>query len=577
MKKYIFALILLLGGINLQVAAQTTASELNRGIQGMSPAVYYRLSQETDRFLSQGEYAKAADGFEKLTKAFPYDGLKWRRLGFSLYQLKKYREAVEPFMKAHRLGTYEGATLTSYYIAASYARAGDTENALNWMEKAINEYHYPGKPSLLDDPAFESIKANPRFLKLFNLPKKEFSRDAGWRADLDYLLAEINRLNPVYGSGRQPLPAEFTRAAERLKAQIPKLADHEIYFEMVHLLVLLGHTHNGLFASVAGEKLNLKQLPVTFYIFPDGIYIVDAEKNYEDLIGSRVTHFDKSNAENALKALEYVVSRENEMEILWLGPDLLKIVELFHALKLTDKSDSVNLTIVDREGKTRTVAPEPIAVQNRPRLKAPRLAGITAAPLYLSKPDDKYWFEHLPQDKTVYFQFNSVTNKQDDESMNRFSLRLREFLAKNDVENLIVDLRRNNGGQTLFYNEMLRTLLDFDIRHPGRLFVIVGRSTFSATGNFITDLSRLSNAVFVGEPSGGKPLLVGGDEASIVLPYSGAKGALSSSSWALTNPRDNRLWITPNIPIQLTAKDYFANRDTVMETLLTILRESDVK
>jgi hypothetical protein len=120
---------------------------------------------------------------------------------------------------------------------------------------------------------------------------------------------------------------------------------------------------------------------------------------------------------------------------------------------------------------------------------------------------------------------------------------------------------------------MLRTLLDFDTRRPGKLFVIIGRGTFSATGNFITDLSRLSNAVFVGEPSGAKPLLVGGDEATIVLPYSGAKGALSSSSWALTNPRDTRLWITPQIPVQPTSKDYFANRDPVMETLLGVLRE----
>jgi hypothetical protein len=41
----------------------------------------------------------------------------------------------------------------------------------------------------------------------------------------------------------------------------------------------------------------------------------------------------------------------------------------------------------------------------------------------------------------------------------------------------------------------------------------------------------------------------------------------------LTNPHDTHLWVTPAIPVQLTAKDYFASRDTVMETLLTILRE----
>jgi tetratricopeptide (TPR) repeat protein len=571
MNRYVIILILALIGFPVFSRAQTSAAELNQGIQGMSASEYYRLSQEADLFLSKGSYARAAENYEKLTKAFPFDGLKWRRLGLSLYQLKKYREAVEPFMKAHRLGAYEGSTLSSYYIAANYARAGDAEKALDWVEKAVNEYHYPGKPSLLEDPAFESIKTNPRFLKLFNLPKKEFSRDAGWRADLDYLLAEISRLNPVYGSGKQPLPAEFLRAAQRLKTEIPKLSDAEIYFEMQHLLVLLGHTHNSLHAFLAGDLLNLKQMPLTFYVFPEGLYIVDAEKGYEDLIGARITQFDKTATERAMKAVEYVIPRENEMEILWRAPDFLRIVQLLHALKLTDKPDRVNLTVVDREGKTRTVSPEPIAVKRRPKLTAPRLPGIAAPPLYLSKPDDEYWFEHLPQEKAVYFQFNQVSNKEGGESMNQFALRLRGFLAQNNVENLVVDLRRNNGGQTLHYNEMLRTLLDFDIQHPGRLFVIVGRWTFSATGNFITDLSRLSSAVFVGEPSGAKPLMVGGDEASFVLPYSGARGSLSSSTWALTNPRDTRLWITPNIPVQLTAKDYFANCDAVMETVTNLI------
>lgn len=539
----------------------------------MSSSEYYKLSQEADKALSQGKFADAAEIYQKLTKAFPFDGLKWRRLGFSLYQLKRYREAVEPYMKAHQFGGYEGATLTSYYIAATYARAGDTANALDWVEKAVNEFHYPSKPSLLDDPAFESIKTEPRFLKLFNLPKKEFSRDDGWRADLDYLLAEIGRLNPVYGFGKQPLPAEFLRSAEHLKTQIPKLSDAEIYFEMQHLLSLLRHTHNNLHAFLAGDLLKFKQLPLTLYVFPEGLYIFDAEKGYEDLIGARITHFDKTSVEQALKAVEYVIPRENDMEILWRAPDFLRIVQLLHVLKITEKPDRVNLTIIDREGKTRTVSPEPIAIKRRPKLTAPSFVGIAAPPLYLSKPEDEYWFEHLPDDKTVYFQFNQVANKESGESMNQFSRRLREFLTKNSVENLIVDVRRNNGGQTLFYPEMLRTLLDFDINHPGRLFVIIGRNTFSATGNFITDLSRLSNAVFVGEPSGSKPLMVGGDEASFVLPYSGALGSLSSSSWVLTNPRDTRLWITPQIPVQLTAKDYFANRDTVMETLLQILRE----
>lgn len=559
-------------GLNISTAAQP-AFELIREVEGLSPAEYHDLSRQAEQSLGRGDYAKAAEILDKVLKAYPLEGLKWRRLGFSLYQAGKFQEAIPAFKKGNDLGHPLGRIVTGYYIAASYARAGDKDNALEWLNTIIYRYHYAGKKFLLDDPAFESLKNDARFLKLFNLPKREFSRNEGWRYDLDFLLSEIKRLNPVYRNS--PLPPDLTKAASKLRKDIPKLSNAETYFEMEHLLSLLKHAHNGLLPSLAGDMVGLKQLPVTFYAFPEGLFIIDAAPPYEDLIGAKVLSFDKTPAERALDATGYLLSRENDMEILWRGPGLLSIPQALHALKLTASPETMALTILDRDGKARMVAPKPTPIKNGSKLVSPRLLGISAPPLYLSQPGDPYWFKHLKDDETVYFQFNQVTNKNNGESLARFSLNLREYIKSNDVQNLIVDVRRNNGGLTDLYVELLRTLLEFDIHHPKRLYVIIGRSTFSATGNFITDLSRLSGAVFVGEPSGAKPLLVGGDEAPITLPYSGAMGNLSSSTWALTNPHDSRLWISPDIPIQLTAKDYFANRDTVLETLLPIIRKEN--
>ena len=179
----------------------------------------------------------------------------------------------------------------------------------------------------------------------------------------------------------------------------------------------------------------------------------------------------------------------------------------------------------------------------------------------------------MPKDKTIYLQYNQVEDKEgkEEESLEKFGLRLRDFLAKNEVRNLIVDVRRNNGGSTFLDAELLRTLIAFDADKDNRLFVFIGRWTFSAASNFITDVDRLTRAVFVGELSGGKPLMVGGDESPFKLPFSGVTGALSSTSWQLTSPRDSRLWITPDIPVQLTAKDYFVNRDLALETVLMLI------
>jgi len=71
MKKYIFLLIIIFSSFNLPALAQTRASELIKDIQGMTPAAYYEFSQQAEQFYRQQNFEKAAEVYEKLTKAYP--------------------------------------------------------------------------------------------------------------------------------------------------------------------------------------------------------------------------------------------------------------------------------------------------------------------------------------------------------------------------------------------------------------------------------------------------------------------------------------------------------------------------
>ena len=56
------------------------------------------------------------------------------------------------------------------------------------------------------------------------------------------------------------------------------------------------------------------------------------------------------------------------------------------------------------------------------------------------------------------------------------------------VDRVVVDLRNNGGGDNRRYGPLLEALRDPRIDRPGRLFVLIGRLTFSAAGNFATDV-----------------------------------------------------------------------------------------
>jgi C-terminal processing protease CtpA/Prc len=209
------------------------------------------------------------------------------------------------------------------------------------------------------------------------------------------------------------------------------------------------------------------------------------------------------------------------------------------------------------------------AQQNRKLVPPPDVM----APLFVRDVPRAHWMEALPESDAVYVQVNQIA-PDPGETMTEFGLKLRKFLADAPVRNVILDLRHNNGGNTATYTELLRTLVGHTLQEGNRLYVIIGRGVYSATSNLITDLERLAKPIFVGEPSSGTGNQ-DGDESFTILPYSGIRGFLTSVRWQYSHPWDRRTSLVPDIPVQLTAKAYFAGHDPALETIVALIRRGD--
>jgi hypothetical protein len=84
---------------------------------------------------------------------------------------------------------------------------------------------------------------------------------------------------------------------------------------------------------------------------------------------------------------------------------------------------------------------------------------------------------------------------------------------------------------------------------------------------FVTELDVQSSAVFVGEPTGGRPNLYG-DTRAVILPSSHIKVNVSSRYWEKSTPDDDRPWIPPDIPVELSSSNYFTGVDPVLDAAL---------
>ena len=152
--------------------------------------------------------------------------------------------------------------------------------------------------------------------------------------------------------------------------------------------------------------------------------------------------------------------------------------------------------------------------------------------------------------------------------MGTFTRRLFDLVEAKPVERFVLDLRRNRGGN----GELNRPLLLAILKSPkvdrkGRLFAIVGRSTWSAAQMLVNELERYTNVTFVGEPTGGKPNAYG-DSRRITLPNSGITVRVSTLWWQ-GDERDRRPWTAPHVAADMTFADYRANRDPALKAALT--------
>jgi tetratricopeptide (TPR) repeat protein len=116
--------------------------------------------------LSQAhEWDKAAAEYGKLTKADPTNGEAWYQLGMSLYSMDKFQEAAGAFQ--HSADLKFRPVFSTYNTAAALARAGQTDNALAWLEK-LPGMGYRNVQQVEQDQDFSSVKKLPRFQGVFD-------------------------------------------------------------------------------------------------------------------------------------------------------------------------------------------------------------------------------------------------------------------------------------------------------------------------------------------------------------------------------------------------------------------------
>lgn len=380
--------------------------------------------------------------------------------------------------------------------------------------------------------------------------------EAAGLADLKTLATELPRLHPnPFFSMPEALWRTWVTDVER---EIPKLSRAQLATAFATLVAGLRDGHTGLALEAQPE---FGRLPIQLREFPDGWYVIEAARDLAALRGKRLTRIGHRDDAMARAMVRFLISHDNYQSLSARAAVVLTIPEVLQAEGITDRADRVPVETIDG------------AVFELPRVASWRevdwapVAG--PVPLGRQKPHLAYWNDWLEASRTVFFQYNRCA---DDPAAGMTFAQLVErtfaFIAAKPVERFVLDLRHNGGGDSRIAAPLIAALA----AHPtlnarGRLFVLIGRDTFSSAVLNALELKAKTRALLVGEPTGGRPNHFG-EVRTLTLPRTGWKISYSTKYFTTDLVKGDPSALVPDLPAPYPAADWFAGRDPQLEAAL---------
>ncbi len=391
---------------------------------------------------------------------------------------------------------------------------------------------------------------------------------AGWRADLALLATELPRRHP--GPFHQITAAQWDSAVSSLDHRLATLSRNQMLVEFARLVALLGDAHTVLQPD---PSLGLRYYPLELYAFEDGLFVRRADSAHAALVGAKVLRIGWVTADSALAAVAAIVSHENDGWVRAWGPFQLMIPEMLDGLGLAADMERLPI-VVERDGRRSTVvvAPAgrigghgPVPIE----MRAWRTMRQAPAPLWEQRPDDVFWWTYLPDSRTLYVAQRAVAPAPRSNS-NRAHWDAVFALADSVAPaRVVIDIRDNLGGNGFLNRYPIQQILRRPpLDRPDRLFVIIGRRTFSAGQQFANGLEWWTQATLVGEPTGQRPTQYG-DHRPLALPHSRLTVQISSVFHQGPNAFDTRAFVPPALYTPLTAADYRRGVDPALAAITT--------
>jgi hypothetical protein len=346
-------------------------------------------------------------------------------------------------------------------------------------------------------------------------PTPAADRDGRWQQDVDYLASQLAALHAnAFHSLSQPV---FQAQVDALRGDISTMDDASILARMAAIAASLGDGHTQALVYQPG----LFQLyPLQLRWYADDLVVTAAHPDYVEAVGTRVLQIGNTAVSAAFDAVTPFIAHDNAQQLRSGSQLSLRTPEILAAAGVLTGTGSASYLFEPRDGAPFTLDLVPASVDDA-SVAWVRYYDVLniEPPLRTQNPDANYWYTYLADSQAIYFHYFRCDDDPA-QPFADFTREMMEFIDANPVRRLIVDLRFNGGGNSEVINPFLDAVrARAALNAPGSLYVLIGAGTFSSAMQNAIDFKTQTNAILLGEPTGGKPNGYG-EVRTFVLPNS---------------------------------------------------------
>jgi hypothetical protein len=401
------------------------------------------------------------------------------------------------------------------------------------------------------------------------LPLKARSREADDLrkfAETTHPDGAVAALDPQW----QQRAAAFVAGADRMsEAQYP--------VEAMRLLSWFKDGHTSVYVPELKSAEWGLRLPLGRDIFADGLYVTSAKDEATPLLGARITRIAGISTEELIRRFAEVFPAAGSVLVHRWSVMLVSSPAFLHAFGLIkgppDAPVSMEGEMPDGSVVSALLKPRADAFKDKVPLsrESSSLERYAATQAYGARPDPtedgRNFVWHLDRGNVVYVSLDRPGPDDFSKPFDVFDKEVSAALDSSSGKRLIIDLRRNGGGDNTLCEPMRKRIQRSHFNRPGGLYVLIAPHTFSAAQNLANRLERETFAVFVGEPTGSSPNHCG-DAKPFPHADKGLVAQVSTVRWMDSSPFDKRITIMPDLLAPLSFSDHVAGKDAALEAAL---------